>query len=88
MLASKGRLKLPEDPGAWFQRLLMRPGVHLAPMGLDILFAASFLPGPIHNDPADRIIVATARSLGLTIVTGDRAILSYAARGHVLAVAC
>lgn len=88
MLVSKGRLRLPEAPLAWFSRLLKRPGVQLAPMGTDILVAASFLPEPVHGDPADRIIIATARSLGLMIVTSDRAILAYAAQGHVLVVAC
>lgn len=88
MLVSKGRLRLPEAPLPWFLRLLQRPGVKLAPMGTDILVAASFLPELVHGDPADRIIIATARSLGLTIVTSDRTILSYAAQGHVLAVAC
>ena len=88
MLVSKGRLRLPEAPLDWFLRLLKRPGVKLAPMGTDILVAASFLPELVHGDPADRIIIATARSLGLHIVTSDRAILAYAQRGHVLALAC
>ncbi len=41
------------------------------------------LPGPFHHDPADRMIVATARIAGATLVTGDKRILDYGARGHV-----
>jgi PIN domain nuclease of toxin-antitoxin system len=46
------------------------------------------LPGPVHGDPADRILIATARALDLTIVTRDSAILDYSARGHVRALPC
>lgn len=46
------------------------------------------LPGIFHKDPADRFIVATARILGLTIVTTDTHILDYARSGHVRAIAC
>ena len=37
----------------------------------------------LQGDPADRIIVATARQLGATVVTRDRRILDYGASGHV-----
>ncbi|MFM9852973.1 MAG: type II toxin-antitoxin system VapC family toxin [Sphingomonadaceae bacterium] len=46
------------------------------------------LPGVFHKDPADRFIVATARILGLSIVTTDSHILDYAASGNVRAIAC
>jgi PIN domain nuclease of toxin-antitoxin system len=49
---------------------------------------SSFLPGSIHNDPADRIIAATAREYGFTVMTRDRALLAYAAEGHLSALAC
>ena len=54
----------------------------------DRLVNSSNLPGDLHRDPADRIIIATARELGMTILTRDRMILDYAARGHVSAMAC
>ena len=88
MLISKGRLRSRLDPKVWFQRLLARPEVALADMSPDILTDASFLPPPIHGDPADRILIATARALNLTIVTRDRHILAYAHRGYVRALAC
>ncbi len=51
-------------------------------------FAASFLPGLLHGDAADRILVTMAREHDLTIITRDRAILAYGAAGHVKVLAC
>jgi PIN domain nuclease of toxin-antitoxin system len=42
----------------------------------------------LHADPVDRLIIATARHLGMPIVTSDRKILAYAEAGHVAAIAC
>jgi PIN domain nuclease of toxin-antitoxin system len=44
------------------------------------------LPGDFHNDPADRIIVATARHHEAPLLTVDRAILAYAEKGHLQAI--
>jgi PIN domain nuclease of toxin-antitoxin system len=88
MLVAKGRLRSPVPPKVWFDRILTAGGLKLAPMSPDILADASFLPEPLHRDPADRIIIATARALDLTIVTRDSLILDYAALGHVRALAC
>jgi len=49
---------------------------------------SSFLPGSLHRDPADRIIAATAREYGHTVITRDRALLDYARQGHLAAVEC
>jgi PIN domain nuclease of toxin-antitoxin system len=48
---------------------------------------AAPLPETFHRDPADRLIVATARVANATLMTRDRRILDYAARGHLAAVA-
>jgi PIN domain nuclease of toxin-antitoxin system len=48
---------------------------------------ADELPEPFHQDPADRLIVATARLLDAPVVTVDRRILGYARLGHVAAIA-
>lgn len=88
MLVAKGRIASPVEPKTWFAKLLDRAEVELAELTPDILIEASFLPGNPHNDPADRILIATARALDLTIVTRDRHILSYARVGHVRAIAC
>ena len=88
LLVAKGRLASPLPPILWFQRLLARPEIELADLSPDILTDASFLPGTLHGDPADRIIIATARAQDLTVVTRDRLILDYAAAGHLRAIAC
>ena len=88
LLAAKGKIASPITPHRWFELLLSQHGVELAEMSIDILIDSSFLPGQPQGDATDRIIIATARALELTVVTRDRAILDYAALGHVRALAC
>lgn len=88
LLASASRIVLTTPPARWFHLFVHRRGVALAAMTPDILIASSFLPGVLHRDPADRILCATARECGQTIVTRDRKILDYAAAGHCRALAC
>jgi PIN domain nuclease of toxin-antitoxin system len=83
ILASHGRLQLLIRPERWFANLFEVPGVRLADMSPDLLIASSFLPGKPPRDPADRIMIATARDLGATLVTRDRALLSYGREGHI-----
>lgn len=71
-----------------FQSAIEQPDVELAPLDQSILIESSFLPGDIHSDPADRIIIATARANDFTVVTRDSAILDYARQGYVRAIAC
>jgi PIN domain nuclease of toxin-antitoxin system len=75
-------------PKAWFARVMAGPGIRPAPFTPDIAIDASHLPGEIHGDPADRMIVATARQLSIPVVTRDARILAYARRGHVAAIRC
>jgi PIN domain nuclease of toxin-antitoxin system len=88
MLVARGRLVLTRPPTAWFAALLALPGVALAPMPPDVLMASATLPGPPLRDPADRIIAATARAYGHTIITRDAALIAYAAARHVDVIAC
>jgi PIN domain nuclease of toxin-antitoxin system len=88
LLVSRNRLSLVAKPERWFQRLLAIPGVRLADLSPDILIASSFLPGEPPRDPADRIILATARELGATLVTRDRQLLKYGGEGQVSTIAC
>ena len=87
-LTSRGRLQLLIRPERWFANLFEVPGVKLAEMSADLLIASSYLPGIPPRDPFDRIIVATARELGATLITRDRALLSYGTQGHVSVVEC
>lgn len=88
MLVSKGRVALAMNPDAWFERFLAGPGAVPAPMPPRVLMASVALPGDPVGDPADRIVIATAREYGYTLVTRDRRILDYGARGHVGVMGC
>jgi PIN domain nuclease of toxin-antitoxin system len=88
MLVSKGRLNLTRNPLEWFRAFVDEREIRVLDVTPEILVSASFLPQPLHNDPADRILIATAREHDLTIITRDRAILAYGAAGHVRTLAC
>lgn len=87
LLAALGHDFLP-DPKAWFTDILRRRGVRLAALTPEIAIDSTRLPEPIHRDPADRMLIATARALGLPLVTRDRKIREYAAAGHVRVILC
>lgn len=76
------------DPKVWFARVMAGPGIRSAPFTPEIAIDASYLPGEVHGDPADAMIVATARQLGIPVVTRDSRILAYARRGHIAAIRC
>jgi PIN domain nuclease of toxin-antitoxin system len=88
MLTADGRLQLLIRPERWFSNLFEVPGVRLAEMSPDLLIASSYLPGKPPKDSTDRIIAATARELGATLITRDRALLDYGAQGHVAVLEC
>ena len=85
MLVAKGRLALDRDVAEWIAAALALPGLRLAPLDPQIAIDATRLPGDIHGDPADRLIVATARHHAATLVTDDQLILTYSACGHLRA---
>lgn len=88
LLAARGRLKSPLAPQRLFQRIVEVPYVRLAAMPPEILIASCLLPGSPPRDPADRIILTTAREYGYRVMTRDSSILKYADDGYVDAVAC
>jgi PIN domain nuclease of toxin-antitoxin system len=88
LLERRGRLPATVSSRALFERFASTEGIQIEALPASILIDSSFLPGDFHNDPADRIIVATARASQMTVVTRDRAILDYARKGYVLALAC
>jgi PIN domain nuclease of toxin-antitoxin system len=88
LLSAKGRLPSTRALIALFKDVVATQGVKVEPLSPEVLVESSFLPGDIHSDPADRILIATARELDLTIVTRDRAILDYGAAGHVKTLEC
>jgi PIN domain nuclease of toxin-antitoxin system len=68
--ASRGKLKLPHTPQEWFEKVIEHHGLTVLPLELNICIAAAELP-PIHNDPCDRFIIATAKLNELAVVTTD-----------------
>lgn len=87
-LVSKRKIALNTSPQRWFRRVVEHRGVRTVELTHDVLMDSCFLPDIPPNDPADRIMIATARALGLAIVTRDRPILDYSAAGHVSSLAC
>mgnify|MGYP001184882680 CR=1 FL=1 len=76
-LVEYGRLRLPDDVEQWLQRALAHPGIQLLDLTPRIVVESTQLPAPFHRDPADQLIVATARVHGLSVVTADEKILNY-----------
>ena len=87
MLTARGRIALGRPPADWFNDFLQR-GAELAPLTPEILAQASALPHCKLRDPADQIIAATARALGVPVVTRDRLLLEYAEAGWMKALPC
>ena len=77
MLLRKGRLLLSMDVESWLDEVSAIEGVRFLPVDNDIAVKSATLPGDFHNDPADRMIVATARKLAVSLVTADEKILEY-----------
>ena len=77
MLVSRGRLKLTMSPGDWIAASEALPFFDFVPVSNSIALKSVQLPGDLHNDPADRIIIATAVSLGAVLVTKDEKIRNY-----------
>jgi PIN domain nuclease of toxin-antitoxin system len=81
MKEAQGKIKLSRSLKSWI--LENTQGISIVDMPLEISIEATRLPGEFHKDPADRIIVATARHKGFVLVTGDGLILKYAQDGNV-----
>ena len=77
LLVKKGRLELTTDVGDWIASSEALPFFHFVPVDNRIALRSNHLPGELHNDPADRMIIATTLTLGATLITKDRKIRSY-----------
>jgi len=76
-LVETRRLELPCSLSSWFEQALSYPGVRLLELSPEIAMGSTQLPGKFHRDPADQIIVATARIHGCPLVTSDSKLLKY-----------
>jgi PIN domain nuclease of toxin-antitoxin system len=76
-LVNRGKIALASEIGAWFAVVEAIPTIAFVQLDNEIGVKSVDLPGVFHKDPADRIIVATARKYGVPIVTADQKIRAY-----------
>ena len=74
--AAKGKLKLPNPLLEWFEGIIEHHGIAVLPIELNDCITAAGLP-PIHDDPCDRFIIATAKLNNLPVVTADERFEEY-----------
>lgn len=86
MLAAHRRISLSRSVRDWRALVLARPGIVEAPISGDVAIESVDLPGELHSDPADRLLVATARLGGFALGTRDQRLLRYGGAGHVKVV--
>jgi PIN domain nuclease of toxin-antitoxin system len=86
MLENRGRVALPMNIRTWVDQALSKPGIAVSPLTPEIMIESVHLPGELHGDPADRMLTATARVLGATLVTKDDRVLRYSKLRHVRAL--
>ena len=77
LLVAKGRLELTMDITDWIAKSEALPFINFISVDNNIAIKSITLPLPFHSDPADRIIIATAITLGVPIVTKDARIINY-----------
>ncbi|MCD4669151.1 MAG: type II toxin-antitoxin system VapC family toxin, partial [Actinomycetia bacterium] len=76
-LLEKERIGISCNPEEWIAEALNMPKLRLVPLTPSIAFRSTTLLGPFHDDPADQIIVATARDENAAIITKDKLIQNY-----------
>lgn len=77
MLVERERLILSVDVESWLGKVNEIDAIRFQPVSNKIAIESVRLPGEFHKDPADRIIVATARTMGLALITADEKIQAY-----------
>ena len=82
ILHAKGRIELPFSVSQWVHKALSSPGILVAELTPEIALESTHLPGEFPGDPADRIILTTAKTLRATLVTADQRMLKYAQEHH------
>ncbi|HEX4952518.1 MAG TPA: type II toxin-antitoxin system VapC family toxin [Thermoanaerobaculia bacterium] len=77
LLVTKGRLVLSQGVEDWLSQIEALPVVRTVPISPRIALRSVLLPPPLHDDPADRILVATALALSVPLVTRDERLRRY-----------
>ena len=73
----RGRLELTIPLDQWLADMNSLPEIRVEPVSAEIAALAGSLAEPMHGDPADRLIVSTAFTLGVPLVTGDKKLQEY-----------
>ena len=76
-LLEKKRMGISCDPEKWIREALEMSKLRLVPLTPTLSYRSTTLPPPFHEDPADQIIVATAREEKATVMTKDKLIQEY-----------
>lgn len=85
-LATAGRLRLNQSAERWIRESVARGGLRVIDVDTDIAIDAGAIPASALGDPVDRLLVASARSYDVPLVTRDRQILDYAAHSRLVRV--
>ena len=75
--ASKGLMHLSMPVRQWVAHATQAPFIELLPLSVDIALESAHLPAPFHKDPADQMIVATARLHSLVLISADQRLHTY-----------
>lgn len=88
LFVRRGRLHLAISAEKYIDRVFRLPGVRVATLTPEIAVRSSHLPGNLRDDPADRMLLATALVMGLRLVTRDERLLAYGASGFAAVMPC
>jgi PIN domain nuclease of toxin-antitoxin system len=76
-MVTRGRIKLTISPDEWLDYAINKTGLTVLYLNSKVALESCNLPGKFHKDPADRIIVATARVSRSQLITKDKKIIDY-----------
>lgn len=79
MLVAKARLSLSKNVHQWVQESLTAKGISLEALSVDVLLESASMED-VHGDPADRMILATARNINAMVMTADKEMIAYCNR--------
>jgi PIN domain nuclease of toxin-antitoxin system len=77
MMVTRKKVQISTALDQWLERAIADTGITVFPLSPQLAIGSCSLPGEFHKDPADRLITATARVYGLTLVTKDAKIIEY-----------
>jgi PIN domain nuclease of toxin-antitoxin system len=76
-LLEKKRITISCDGMKWISEALNMPRLRVVELSPEIMWQSTRLPQPFHDDPADQMIVATARAENAALLTADALIRRY-----------